>query len=222
MNPVIRRVFKWVLILGLIVGAGFWALGALGGDSDEHKRIIEEYLGEAVGMVANVEQLNSLNFFPSIIVDFEGLEIAPVLEGAEVEEPSLSEEIEVQMLGEVQVRAERVYMASGFRDVAWRSGKFQALEIVGFEAAAGRLMDQAVAIERAGVEHESEEVAFFAATGMIGERAFTVRTPVLVYGTLPEASYRFDGEHPIVLVMQTGERFGINYVDGAFVLEPKL
>ena len=203
MNPVVRRVFKWVFILGLIVGAGFWALGVLGGNSDEHKRIIEEYLSDATGMVASIGQLNSLNFFPSIIIDFEGLEV-------------------VDEIGDSKGQAGRVYMASGFRDVVMRSGKFQALEIAGFEAAAGRLMDEAVVIEQLGVEHESEEAAFFTGSGMIGERKFTVRTPVLVYGTLPEASYRFDVDHPIALIMQTGERFRITYLEGKFVLEPEL
>lgn len=203
MNPVVRRIFKWLFILGLISAAGFWALGAAGGKSDDHRGVIEDYLQDISGMTVGIERLNGLYFFPSILVDFEGLKMA-------------EEE------GGRAVTLDVLHMGVGFKDAMFRSGKFSVLRVQNFTAAAGTVMAEALHIETLGIEHTSETSAFLTGGGTIGQRAFTIKTPLLIYGKSGAHKYRFDADFPVILVMENGERFGVDLQDGQMILEPEL
>ena len=202
-----KTIFKWVFIFALFAAAGFWILGALGGDSDRHREVVEGYLQDITGLEARIGQINSLNFFPTIIIDFENLDMVDV--ALPIEEQR------------VEIHADDAFFAVDFRDVIFGSGKFRSIEVNHVQILAGHLMEEAVVVDFLRVEHVDEGVAFLMGSGMIGERAFTMKVPVLVYGSLPKAKYRFDLEYPVVLTMEDGARFELDYVDHKVVLKPE-
>jgi len=203
MNPVVRRIFKWVFILGLLSAAGFWALAAAGGNGETHRQIITDYLNEATGLQANIDQLHSLAFFPDVIIDFEGLAMR-------------------DDQGDVVASLGASYMASKFRDVAFRNGKIKSIVIEDFNALPGVLMEEAVLVKQLKIEHESDVEAVLAGEGYIGEQGFTMRVPITVYGAGDDVSYRFDGQNPFIVVMDDGGRYRIVYENRKIVLNPEL
>jgi hypothetical protein len=156
----------------------FAVLANLGGSSETLKRSIEEYVAENTGYDAKVGKLNNMNFFPDIVLDFENTEFFR------------RDQIDVVMA------AQKVQVAFGFWDVMARTGKIKKMNIEGFRALPGTLLEKSVRVDRLAII-ETEGGPRMESAGLIGEHAFSVSYSMESSGLGGGKKYSFGNERDL-------------------------
>ena len=126
------KVLFFVLAFFLIM---FTVLANISGNSDFYKESIEQYAQSATGYHAQVGKLNKVSFFPTVMFDFEDLELRQ----------SPGDDTPLASISSVLFKV-------GFWDVALGTGYIKALEVTDAKALPGAFLKKSVAVKSASID----------------------------------------------------------------------
>lgn len=170
-----RRIFTIVFCIGIMFAIVFTVLANIGGNSAPLRESIEQYLNESTPYKARVGTLNNMNFFPSIIIDFNNLELRP----------------KEYVTGEASIRVSKVFMAASFWDVITRSGKLGAFHIANLNAQPGSLLKRQLSLNELSILTNAQgDAAILRGEGFVGPVPFFMSSQLEVFGKLPQQHYR--------------------------------
>lgn len=176
------RLFMIVICAGIFFAIIFTVLANIGGNSEPLKQSVEQYLTDATPYVARVGTLNHMNFFPSVIVDFNNLELMP--DGLPTAEPL--------------IRVQKSFMAASFWDVITHSGKVNAIHISYLYALPGSLFKNDFTLSDLSIlTNETADEAILKAEGKIAATPFFAIMGLEISGTFPHNQYRIGKEKKI-------------------------
>src|SRR5690606_32248436 len=114
-----------LLKIGLIVSGiaivAFFALSSAGGNSDSHRKMIEDAISGMSGYDASIVTLKAFSFFPLVIIDFEQMELIEPLE--------MKEEGIARAMRKPAAFVDKVFIAFSFWDHFLANRKLRALHI---------------------------------------------------------------------------------------------
>ncbi len=116
----VRRVFKTAFWCALLVGLGLTVLSMQAGRSDSLKKGLEQYLGQATGMQAEIGMLKYMTFFPVVSVTFDQFSLYESIPGSGPTQP---------LRGLRAVTAGHVSVAMNFWDLFLSRRRLRALDI---------------------------------------------------------------------------------------------
>jgi hypothetical protein len=197
--------FKILFCVAAFLLLMFTVLANMGGSSDALKGAVEDYISSATGYKASIGKFNNLSFFPLVVFDFENLDL------------------KVGTADEPVITAGRVYFATGFWDVAWRSGKIKDFEIRDVHAQPGILTHKELAIGQLVLTSSVEgKEAALAGDGSIGPYALNVHMDMNVMGKGLDKKYTFPedrflrlnfGDIALTAIQKNAEETGIRLDD---------
>lgn len=198
------KIIAWIAIIVMVITLiMFGVLARAGGNGDGLKYAIEDYLSTSTGMTAKIETLDALRFFPDIIVDFNGLTMTKAGE----DEPSVS--------------VDTVYIAAGFLDFLWRTGKFYKLTVTGMSAKAGTVTEKPLILDGLAILDRPDEYPNFpvaiVGSGILDDTKFTITLPL----DKIKDSYRIKKNAIYEIVTVHGDRKAINFKHGKITVGKK-
>lgn len=146
---------KWLFFITAFFLLILTVLGNIGGNSDELKASIEQYIQSATGYHTTVKTLNAMEFFPDMVFDFEGTALRATPE----------DDLPVATI-------KRVHLITNFWSVMFHTGKVKALYIDQVVAQPGVLGAQAITIDRLHIDDTlpDPEQAALRLNGRVGEQ----------------------------------------------------
>lgn len=174
MKKWLSRIFKILLVLGILFAIMLTMMVNMGGSSDTLKRSLEDYLSSATGYRANVETLQEMTFFPTITVDAQNIVMT---------HPTDPQKI---------IRAETALMKLGFWDVMLKDRAIKNLQIEHVTFAPGTAFEETIYIEELAVDETADGRAFLALDGMIGETPLHGEITLTPEGGIKSRSYKID------------------------------
>jgi len=196
----IGTVLKIIFFTTTVFLVIFVVMANLGGSSDSLKQSIEEFVADSTPFDARVERLNRMTFFPDISFDFEGMELS-----------RKGNPDPVMVVSKVQV-------AFGFWDVMMSTGKVKAMNIRGFRALPGVLLDNAVAVDFIEITETTDDGPLLRGEALIGDRPVKITAGMNAKGLGKGKKYSFGKERVFEMTlgdiiiggkMRTGESAGI-------------
>lgn len=142
-ETVVLRILKWLAIFAVIILIGLTILSRLGGNSPVLREAVEEFLTEATPYTAHVGTLNTMRFFPDIMVDATDIELRAGDDGT----------------GEAMVHIGSARIVMPFFDAMFRPGYFKTLHIENLKALPGAILDKNLAVQSLAVKDDQEEPA---------------------------------------------------------------
>ena len=196
-----RRLLALLLKIGLIVGVIVFilltVLSNLGGNDDTLRESVEGYISDTTGYEAQIETLNMVNFFPTIIFDFENLSLR---------EPGFGGEV-------ARLRAFRFSMS--FWDVATRSGRFQNFQIDDLDVQEGVWLPFSAHLEKLSLfEDVRTGQPYLRAQGRIRDQDFTIGMDVV----RDDNVFYFPDERPFFMTLGQSELRGVFARDAEKIL----
>lgn len=168
---------KIFLIAGAISVVLFTVLARLGGNSPVLRESVEQYIREATLYEPRVGRLNHMNFFPTVIIDFDNLELRP--KGFKT--------------GPSVITVQKIFLASSFWDVITHSGKVSALHVQGLQAQSGSFLEKPLTLEHLSIlTNEKTGKSILRGDGSIEETPFYVSLSLEVFGKPPVQKFRID------------------------------
>lgn len=152
----------------------FTVVGNMGGNTEEHKKSIEEFVAESTGYKARVKTLHNLSYFPTFSVDFEDMDM---YRGS-------TDNVSA-------VHIDRLQAALGFWDVAFRTGKMKILNVIGARIMPGVWLDKPVVLKNFSIVDEDEGVARLEGKGTIGDKPLLISMDMAYAGTGRGRKYWF-------------------------------
>lgn len=169
-NPLKR--LAWITVyLAVFLFVVFTVLANLGGSGDVFRESLEQYLGDVTPYSAKISRLNSLYFFPEIVIDVEGVELSS------------------RQTGEPVIFVGRARMATGFFDVMFKRQRYRVLELERLQAQTGSILNKPLIFDRIGFQDEKENETFLAATGNVDGKAFEIKIGFEAKGDEKRRSY---------------------------------
>lgn len=148
----LKGLIKWLLIMGVLVFILLTALSRMGGNSDVLRETIEDFLTDNTPYTARIVKLNHMHFFPSVVIDVEGVELRGGSDGT----------------GETAVRVDSARFVMGFFDLLFQPGNFKDVQIQGLSAQSGSIFSKPLNMDYLKIIDE-EGAAHIEAKGKIGE-----------------------------------------------------
>ncbi|MCB9982515.1 MAG: AsmA family protein [Rhodospirillales bacterium] len=142
-ETIVLRILKWLAILGVALFIGLTVLSRMGGNSPVLREAVEEFLTDATPYTARVGTLNSMRFFPNIVIDVTDVELRGGEDGT----------------GEAQVRIDTAKLVMPLFDALYRPGHFKDLQIKNLKAMPGSMLAQSIEIQSLAIEDEGEQSA---------------------------------------------------------------
>ncbi len=156
LERVIRRCLKIGMVLGALFVISLGILAALGGKSDSLKNGIEDYLGQAMGMQAQIKDFNHMGFFPKLELDAGGIAFRKKEGDA------------------ADITVDQAKFSAGFFDLMLSRQRFSAINVENLRAAAGVFGDKALHVTRLGVKEEEGKEPLLFMTGTYGAEPITL------------------------------------------------
>ena len=202
-KSILRRVIKTLVILSIITFISLTVLSRIGGNGNEFKLAIQDFLTDATPYTAHVQTLNNMTIFPSISVDVEGIELR-----------------DGDGTGEAVVRIAAAKISLPFFDVMFRPGRFKNIEIHNLVAAPGALLEQSVRLDSVKVEDDDTE-AFLNIEGEIGKSPLKANIGLALLGKPGKRIYDIGQERPLDITLASLKLEGAlkNLRGGALKLE---
>lgn len=178
----LKRLFKFLLIVGLILAILLFVLSLMGGNNDTLKKALEDFLSETTNTEVTIGQLNHVGFYPNLVFDFEDLK-GRSGEGGE---------LDVFTVGSVR-------LAMGFWDMTFSQGKIKDVTIRDIYLAPGLWGQQIVSLESFGIvpSGETQESAAIIGTGLVGDKAFNMRIDMIALEDDTRSTYKFSQDKEI-------------------------
>ena len=174
-ESVVLRILKWLFILAVLVFIVLTVLARMGGNSEVLKEAVEEFLTNNTSYSASITTLNSMQFFPDIVVDVEGVELREF--GANQSDDETTEQPEQQpqaTQGDVVVTVEAAKVRLRFFDMIFKGGQFKNIELKNLSAVPGAILPVSMSLESLGIEQE-DEGAFIKGSGSLNKKPMNVK-----------------------------------------------
>jgi len=139
-ESIVLRILKWLAIIAVFVFILLTVLSRMGGNSDVLRQAVEDFLSDSTPYSARVGTLNSMRFFPNIVVDVADIELRTGDDGT----------------GETVVRIGAAKFVMPFFDVMFRPGHFKDIQIQNLKAMPGSLLKKSVSIETIAVQDQDQ------------------------------------------------------------------
>lgn len=172
MKKWIFRIIKISFFIAIFLFVIFTVLSRLGGNTDVLKGSIEQYLSEISGYKATVGKLNTMQFFPDIIVDIENTEFQ-------------NADAQIVMI------VEKAKIAISFFDVTFATGRWRALAIENFYVAPDIWMPAPVLFKTIGLEDKADGQGRLIFNGRMGVSDFSGFAAMDVSGPPVRRLYQF-------------------------------
>lgn len=175
--------FKIVFYITVFLVIVLLILGNIGGNNDNLRITIENYMSDATGYSAQIGTLNNFKFFPTIVLDFDDLTF---------EDPA-KENAQVASVSSVDVRMNFISTILGH-------GRIKGLAVEGVSVAKDVVSTKPITIEYARIvdTDETSETAQIAVLGKIGSDVLKASVGVSAEGTGDSRSYGVaDTQRPI-------------------------
>lgn len=181
-SPWYTGLFKVIFFVGAFFLVIFTVMANIGGDDDFYKQSVEDYFKERTGYDAKIKTLNNISFFPTIRVDFEGLELR---ENALDTAPLAS--------------VDHAFFRMGFWDVTLGTGKFKALSITNFQALPGVFTPQSLNLRSVKIEPSADAQAQtkLTASGRYGGADISAYSTLKTYGSKRRIKHAFGEQQEI-------------------------
>ena len=184
-QPIPKTRRNWIVTLSKIVFfivafflVIFTILANMGGHSDNLKTYVEEFITQNTGYKAKIKTLNGLSFFPTIALDFEGLDM---YRGA---------------IGDIPlVHADRFHVALSFWDMMTNDGKIKILSAIGVKAMPGVLLDKPFTFDTIDIADAQPGQAQLEGKGTIGSNPFSFSVQMSASGEGHARKYFFSPEN---------------------------
>lgn len=109
-SPVAKWIFRILLTLCIFVGMGLFGLSILSGNSDTHRRGLEQAMSNIFHTNVRILKLQTFNFFPQFVIDAEDVE-------------------GISTSGAVTFHAQRILVAFSLFDILSKRGLIEDLQI---------------------------------------------------------------------------------------------
>jgi len=139
---------KFIFFSVAILLIGLTVLANIGGHTEDHRAAVESYASYYTGYKAHIDKLNNFQFFPDIIVDFEGLELSDPLKS----------DYSRAKIGKVQ-------LAISFWDIVFSSGKLKKLNLENVVLHPGAFTPYAIKVDHARIFDDGKDKASFEMAG---------------------------------------------------------
>ncbi len=201
---VLKRFIKLSLILSVIVFIALTVLSRVGGDGDEFKLAVQDFLTDNTPYVAHIQKLNYMRIFPSISIDVEGVELREGKDGG----------------GETAIRIETAKISMRFFDVMFRPGHFKNIEIKDIIARPGALIEQSVKLDSIAIDDTGDQAAINV-VGKIGEQPLNAKMGLVIKGKPDSRIYDIDRKKPLDITIGALRLEAVlkNLIGGGFKLE---
>jgi hypothetical protein len=173
---------KVVFFTGAALLLVFTVMANMGGSNDTLKGAVEQFLTDASGYQSTVTKLNRMNFFPTIGLNMEGIE----MHRADGDY-------------DTAVTIGKVDIAMGFWDVTFNTGKIKKLTVENASVLPGVILSHPMHVEKISIEEDQGDLAFFEGRGVIGPHNFSFQADMEASGISGARKYRFSDNHPFVL-----------------------
>ncbi len=187
---------KFLFCLTAFVFVILTILANMGGNGDFHKSSVEQFASEITGFPAKLKTLHGINYFPSISVDLEDLDIMP----------DLTSEMAI---GHV----DRAQISLGFWDVLIQNGKMKVLDIQGLYTLPGLFLNKTIALKHLSIVDDGAEKAKLEGQGTIDNVSLLFWMDMKIEGSDRSKKYHFEprrnvnielGDIKITAVLQNG------------------
>lgn len=165
---------KWTFFICAFVLVIITVLANMGGDGENLKNALEEYVQDATGYYTEIETLRDMSFFPDISFDFVGARLKKT-----PDDPN------------VVGRIEQASMSMGFLDVFRKTGRVGNIEVQKLSLDAGVLFPRRVQADRVFIEESGGDNARLIADGALGETSFMAEMGMKIHGTRFNPKYSF-------------------------------
>lgn len=184
----VRRAVKVTLISSLLLGVGLWGLSKAGGNSRALRLGIQDYMTDATGYIAEIDQLQNMRFFPVTHVEFTGLELhKPVKKNMTPEQreaarkrkkeenfmPQPDSFTDYYDSGEVSASVAALDIRMNFWDMFFTRRRFYVLNIKDIKANAGMWTPRAFHVEAAQLDAKANPPQVVA-YGTYGDEKFNI------------------------------------------------
>lgn len=129
----------------------------MGGNNDNLKGAIEDYLAGRTGYATNITTLNKMSFYPYIIMDVEGIEMRRAAGS------------------EIAVNAQSAKLSFGFWDLFLGRRQLRDLNVQNIVMTAGAVLDQRIEVKSLQIDEEADGQAFASLKGKIGADDIDIR-----------------------------------------------
>lgn len=167
------RLVKFIFFVAFFFFVIFTVIANLGGNGDDYKHALEEFIGGATGYEARIETLNRLEFFPDVVFDFDGLTLH-TLRGA----------------ADPVARVDHVDIATRFWDVILQNNYFKNLNIKNLSVEAGIFSEKPISVSAVDVANLGRDTALVA-LGRYGDMSVNLS---LLLAPHADGTYRADSE----------------------------
>lgn len=166
--------FKIIFYVTLFLVIVFLVLGNIGGSNDNLRMTIENYASDATGYTAKIETLNNFKFFPTIVLDFEGLTF---------EDPQQDNTV-VASAGHVDVRM-------GFFSAILGQGRIKALAVDQVKVSKDIVTTKPIALDMVKIEDPdpASDSARLAISGKIGQDALKASVGISAFDSGTKRTY---------------------------------
>ena len=199
----IRRAFKVVIGLGVLLCLSLWVLSALGGNSNALRLGIQDYLTDTSGYLAEMEKLNEMSFFPVSRISFQNLAF---FKPVKKEEPTPKEEenafppqktmSDFFSPGDMVASIGRIHVSMNFWDMFLGRRRFVELEVMGVDINAHVWLPETLKLESLKVVPGEESA--IVGVGSYGKHKLETRMAVVPVNTTPgKVSYEIAPHTPI-------------------------
>lgn len=180
---VIRYGAYFLVGLAVLLGIGLFILSRFGGATDGLRTFIERTLSEKTGYEARVETLNSVQFFPLIAIDMDGLSFV---------RPGTQDQV---------ARVAHVDAQMGFWSAIFAKGDLQALNVRDVVIDRNIVLAEPVALSHVGIVPDagaSDGRADFSLKGTVGAYPVVARVGLDNVGTPERPTYALSRDTAIV------------------------
>ncbi len=171
----VKRLFKFMIFAALVLAFLLFVLSMLGGNSDNLKKAMEDFLSESTHTKVTIEKVNHIGFYPSLTFDMEGINGR----GGE------AADVDVFSIGALR-------LSMSFWDMTFSTSKVRAIDIRNINLAPGLWGDAPVKLEYISIFPAQEaETAALKGQGMVGEKPFSLYIAMDTLGPPEGPKYRF-------------------------------
>lgn len=191
----LKIVGKILAVLVVLFAAGLIILGNIGGSDEKYRVMIEEMITDNTPYTAQLATLNNVRFFPTFILDFDGLALAKDVEN----KPEVT-------VGSFEIKV-------GFFDALFGKPRIKAFDLTDFSMKGGIATKERLSISRAYINDPAanaetgsaaEEGAAMPApqlelTGMLGDKPLRAEIGVAATGSGASRAYDLGDERHFML-----------------------
>lgn len=171
MKKIFSRLLKISFFVAAFLFVIFTVLTNIGGNSSVLHQSVEQYVSEATGYVTQITKLNTMQFFPDIIIDVEGVHLK------DAEQKTV-------------LTADKFKISFSFFDVLFTQGRFRDFQIQNMSLAPGLVVPSGLKIDKLVLEDKKDK-GRLSLQGRIGAENFSLLANIDIKGSPARRTFFF-------------------------------